>query len=285
MAFDSTRIVDQLNLKGSLPEGRFTDQELLDLTYDSLLSEVVPIVLLAREDYYVTYIDYPVTAGQDTYDLPSRALNGVLREVKLIRGTQIVDLTRRDLESIRTTQSGTPNSFYTSGDSLVLYPSPSVTQDTLRVYYFIRPSKLVPVSSCGRITAISGNDCTITIPSGWTTANTFDLVKGTGSFKIISIDLSATSVASGIVTFSSTLPTSLQIGDYITLSGETCFPMLPPEGHIALIQSAVTTALESIGDATAQTSAAKTEKLLSNFKSILGTRIQGAPKALGRRLL
>lgn len=285
MAFDTTRLVNQINIKGSLPEGRFEDQELLDFAYDSMLSEVVPTILMTREDYFVTYKDYTITASQAGYTIPTRALNGIVREVKLVRGTQVIDLERIDLEKISSTQTGTPNSFYVAGTYVYLYPTPATTEDTLRIYYFMRPSKFVPTSECARITAINGNTCSITIPTGWDTSDTFDLVRGRAHFDPLAIDLEASSVSGGAITFTSTVPSELQVGDYVTLAEETCFPQLPPEGHVPLVQSAVTSALESIGDPNAATSASKTQALLERFRGVLSTRVHGAPKALGRRLL
>lgn len=285
MSFDSTRIINQMNLKGSLPEGRFSDQELLDFAYDSLLSEIVPVVLMAREDYFVTYADQAVTQNQAAYPIPTRALNGVVREVKLLKDNCVVNLTRTDVDKITTTQTGDPKEFYTLGDSLYLYPTPSATTGTLRIYYFQRPSKLVPASECARITAIDTgtNSVTVSIPTGWTTADTFDLVRGKAHFDVLALDLTASSVGSGAITFSS-LPSDLAVGDYVTLAEESCFPRLPPEGHVALIQSAVTAALESLGDSSAIASANKTTALLQAFKAVLSTRVQGE-FSLGKPLL
>jgi len=73
------------------------------------------------------------------------------------------------------------------------------------------------------------------------------------------------------------------VGDYIALAEETCFPFLPPEGHVTLMQSAATACLESIGDPAAANSAAKTTLLLENFKRVLCVRVQGET-ALGTPL-
>lgn len=275
-----------MNLKGSLPNGTFQDQELLDIAYDVLLSEMIPLVLAAREDYLVFSQDFAITASQTAYPVPSRALNGILREVKLIRGgTDIINLTRQDVESITTLVVGTPTDFYMQANNVCLYPTPSTTLDVLRLFYFIRPSKLVPVASCGQITGISGNTVNLTIPPTWTTSNTFDLVRGRAHFDIQGIDLVASSVAGGAITFTSTLPSTLVVGDWVTLSEETCFPYLPPELHIALVQGAVTVALESMADPNAPQSAQKAERLMTNAKSVLDTRVVGEAKALGTRLL
>jgi hypothetical protein len=283
--FDTTRLVAQMTIKGSLPDGRFTDQELMDFAYDALLSDVVPAILDAREDYYVRTLDYAITAGQTAYDIPPRALYGDLREVKLIRGTTVLDLRRIDLEDVSTTVAGVPNSFYISGNQACLYPTPVQTIDTLRMSYCIRPSRLVSTAECARITGISGNDLTVTIPTGWTTGNTFDLVKGRGGFDILDFDLASTAVGGTTITLTNAPPSTLVVGDYISLAEETCLPFLMPEAHVALIQYAVATALESMGDASAEIMAQKAESLKTKFQTEIKTRVQGAPKQLGRRLL
>lgn len=288
MAFTATRLLAQIKIKGSLPEGRFTDQELLDFAYDSLLSEIVPAIVMSREDYLVTYADQSITASQAAYPIPARALNGTVREIKLVRADGvIVDLPRIDLEDVRGTDYTGETAFYVSGDDIIVYPTPTTTQDSLRVYYSARPSRLVPDDECAAITAINTatKTVTITIPTGWTTANTFDLVKGTGRFQPLGVDLTATSVTGGEIVFTNTLPTTLAVGDYVTLAQETCLAPIPPEGHVALVQAAVTSALESIGNPLSDKSAAKAQALLVAFKAVLSTRVEGAPKALGRRIL
>lgn len=288
MAFDTTRLVAQMTLKGALPDGRFEDQDLLDLAYDCLLSELVPAVLSAREEYYVTFQDVAVTANVARIPVPARAMNGVLREVKLVKlSGQVVDLDRIDLEDVGSTTPGTPQAFYLEGNSIVLHPTPDATSgDVVRLYFFLRPSKLVTVAECAIITAINGNVLSVTPPTGWSTGNTFDLVRGRAHFDVLGMDLAADTVDGSSITFTEDVPTTLQVGDYVALAEETCFPFLPPEGHVALVQAGVTSALESMGDAqSAATSAAKTASLIQSFKSVLSVRIQGAPKQLGTSLL
>jgi len=275
MAFDTTRLLAQIISKGCLPEGRFSDQEILDFAYDCLLSEIVPLVIDARQDFLVTYVDIPVIANQIAYPIPARAVNGVVREVKLLSGSNIINLERCDLEDITDSNSAQPHTFYVVGNDLCLYPVPSQSNSvSLRVYYFIRPSRLVPVIECAKITAINGNILSITTPTGWTISDTFDLVRGRAHFDLLSLDLVPVSVSEAAIEFAS-VPASLQVGDYLALSEETCFPYLPPEGHVALMQSAATACLESIGDPASVNSAAKTALLIENFKRILCVRVQG----------
>lgn len=289
MAFDTTRLLEQIDLKGCLPTGRFEDAELLALAYDVLLSEIAPEIIRIREDYYVAYDDTSITAGQDAYPIPGRAMGGVLRDVKLIdsSGEDLEDLERTEIEKIDRIESGDPDRFYMQGDDVILFPNPATTSGTLRQYFFMRPSKLVATTECGAITAIntSTRTVTLTIPTGWSTSSSFDLVKGRAHYKILDWDLSASAVGGGSITFTTTLPSALQVGDYVCLAEESCFPFMPPEGHPSLIQSTVAAALESIGHPSAEREAAKAKMMKDNFTRLLSVRVQGAPKRLSPRVL
>jgi hypothetical protein len=283
--FDTTQLLRMMNLKGDLPAGRFTDQDLLDLAYDCLLSEMLPAIMIAREDYYVTSQDAAITANQASYLIPNRALFGKLRDVKVLKGAELCNLRHKDLEDIRTTAPGSPCAFYMVDDTVVLDPPPAQTQNTLRLYYFIRPSRLVTVAECAVITAISGTDVTVTIPVGWSNTNLFDIVRGRGRFDILGLDLTATSVSGSTISFANPVPSTVQVGDYVSLAEETCFPYLPPEFHVTLTQYGFASALASIGDPLASAASDKAQGLLAAAQSPIKTRVDGEPKRLGVRLL
>lgn len=285
--FDTTQLRAMMILKGALPDGRFEDSDLLALAYDTLLSDFVPAVLACREDYYVYSVDTAVTANQAAYPLSPRGIGADLREVKLVRADGVVlNLPRIELEDVATTVVGEPEAFYIQNESLILYPTPQATRDTLRMWFFLRPSRLVTAAECAQITAIAGNVLTVTTPTGWTTANTFDLVKGRGRFEPLAIDQAASSVTSSAITLSGTAPSTLVVGDWVTLAEETCFPFLPPELHPALAQLAAAQALMALGDM--QNGSAmeqKGQQMLLSAQSLIKTRVQGEPKALSRRIL
>ena len=284
--FNTTRLISQVNLKGALPEGRFTDQEILDLASDALISEIAPMLVASREEFYVWDKDHTVTASQAAYAIPHRAVGATLREVKLVSGTKITDLIRIDPEEIESTETGSPTSFYLKGNNVVLYPTPNATGDTLRLSYFIRPNSLVPTSECGQITAISTNTLTVTVPTGWSTSDTFDLIQGSSGYVIKGIDLTATQVNAGSIVMTATPPSDLVVGDYISLAGEACFPHIPADAHQLLVQLTVVSCLEAMGDlvnlAPAQ---ARANALRDAFKALLSSRIQGAPRKFTSALI
>lgn len=284
--FNTTRLISQVNIKGALPSGRFTDQEILDLASDALISEVAPMYIAAREEYYTYDKDHSVVSGTASYSIPHRAVNASLREVKLISGTQILNLDRIDPEDILSTSTGTPEAFYLQGNNVVLYPTPNASGDTLRLTYFIRPNSLVPTSECAQITAISGTTLTATIPSGWSTSSSFDLIQGTSGFELKGIDLAATTVNAGSIIMTATPPSNLAVGDYICLAGESCFPHIPADAHQLLVHLTVAACLESMGDqVNLVPAAAKVQLLKQALGAMLGNRIQGAPRKFTSSLI
>ena len=287
MAFDTTRLVEQVTITGCLPTGRFSNDELMEMAYNVMLSEMVPLIIGVREEYYVRSYDEALAAGQGAYLIVSRAIGGTLREAKMIVGNDIIDLTRKDLEEITSVRTGTPEGFYLQGNEVILDPAPAAASGSLRQFYFIRPSRFVAPTSCAQISAIDRGTNTIsaTLPSAWTTADSFDLVRGKAHHDILSTDLAASGVGSGQITFTSSLPASLAVGDWVCLAEQTCFPFLPLEGHAALVQATAAAALESIGHPNAERTAAKANVLKENLKSILAVRVQGAPKRLAARVL
>lgn len=288
MAFDTTRLIAQVTLHGGLPTGRFEVEELLDIAYDTMLGEIVPEIIDIREEYYVRKHDDSIVAGQADYPIVSRALAGTLRELKLISGgSAINDLDRRDPEDISAVRTGTPDGFYLQGNDVILDPTPDSALGTLQQSYFIRPSKFVTVASCAAITAIdtATRTVTVSIPSGWSTTDTFDLVKGRAHYDPLAIDLEASSVGAGSITFVADLPSKLRVGDYVTKAEETCFPHMFPEGHMALAMATAAAALQSIGDPRGELTAGKAKMLIENFKRLIAIRVQGAPKMLSPRII
>lgn len=289
-AFDTDRIVQQITIKGALPDGYFADQELLNLAYDCLLAEITPLILNKREEYYVRQIDYPIVANQASYAIPHRSIGMQLREVKWVSGNYLRHLERIDPRYADRSDLGQPYRFYLENNNVVLWPKPSATQDVLRLSYFFRPSRLVPVSECGKIIAFDPALKTITVgslPVGWSISNEFDLIKGKGGYEVTAFDQVATNVDSiaNTITFTDDLPSTLAINDYVALAEESCFPYMPQEAQIALIHGTVCSCLESMGDPALGASLQKFAEQKAFIERMLATRIEGQPKSFRTAVL
>jgi hypothetical protein len=285
--FTTNRLIDQVTLKAALANGDFSPQEILDLAYDALIAQLVPLLVTLREDFFVKNQDLLIEANKSHYSIPSRAAGSVLRDIKIIRGDEIVPIFRIGREEITTTRTGEPSSFYLEENSVVLYPTPSQSNHILRMAYFIRAPQLVPLSECGRINSIDTNTNTINgdFPSSWNTTNSYDLINS-NSYENKAIDLEATSVSSSTISFSSALPTNLRVGDYVSLAEQSCFIQIPADAQQILVDMTVVNSLEAKGDrdgiAIAQQ---KVDRQIQILRTMLQERVEGRPQRFRTRLI
>ena len=281
---NTTDLLSKVKLKAALPEGRFTDPEILELAYDALLAELVPLIVTMREEYFVKSETSTITAATP---ISSRALGLALREVKMVVNNRLVDLPRINLEDVTSMDVGTPEFFYLENNSIVLYPPPNNSTDKIKQSFFFRPSKLVTIVETATITAINTATgvITATIPAAWTLANKFDLVSAQPGHDVISWNLVASSVNLTDVTIAS-VPVTMAVGDSICLAGESPYAQIPDEAFDLLSQLTLCDCLSEMGALTElQAAQAKVEKLKTSLASILSNRVQGAPKKFRTSLI
>lgn len=283
MAFDSAYLLTQVKVKASPPEGRYTDAEILQLANDCMISHVVPMIISLKEEYYVTSEDQNLTANVSSYPIPWRALGLSLREVKKIQDTNIIDLDRMSPEEITSTVvSNATRGFYIQAQDVVVYPTPSSTQDSIRLYYFLTPSKMVAVTDCAVITAIDTGTGVVTAapPTTWTTSSSLDFCSQRNGHKTLGSSVSPTAISTTTITFSTAnLPSTLAVGDYVALAGETPYLQCPDVCFDLVVRLVSNELLESMGaQAELQAGIAKADKLQANVVSLLTNRVTGAPK-------
>lgn len=285
MVFNNDYILKQVILKGSLPDGKYSNAEILDVAYDQLLSIVMPFIIGMREEFFVRSESLPIQAGLARYPFPDRAHNLVLREIKLVVGSSVIDLTRLSPEEIQSNNQGTPKGFYLEDDSVVLYPAPQAAQGSLLMTFFQTPSSLVEVNACARITANAGGVLSASIPTEFTPQETYDIVAKRNGHKIKLLDLTASSVTDTEIAFAGDL-SEVEIGDYVCLSKTTPFPQVPDGVQPWLIMLTVTELLESMESLnSAAIARGKAQMLEQKLTGTLGIRVQGAPKRFRTKLI
>jgi hypothetical protein len=279
MAFNTSRFLDLVKLKGAIPTGRLSDSEILEVAYDVLLAEVQPLLISLREEYYVSQSSTSVVSGTANYPINPLALGLVLRELKLTVDGTIYDLERIDPITVNDSNSGIPTKFWLQGESIVLYPTPSVS-GTLTQSFFRRINKPVEISSTAAITQINtvSGVVTATPVTGWTTTNTFDLISRNNGNAVLASGLTATAVGSSDITFTaSDLPAALAVGDYIALVGESPYIQVPDDAIPLVQHMTVRDILESMGDAAGmQAAMAKIDRITAAIGRIMSDRVFGA---------
>jgi len=244
----------------------FSDSDLVNIMNFEMDSKIMPLIDNQAEEYGIYLDDIPYSNSITQYDLPSRALGGKLRSVTFVdpNGNE-VRIPRLRVEDIMSNVNATGLAinpalwgFYFQNNKIITYLSSvnggSSAFPTLRLRYIRQPSTLVLSSACGEVTHIAGNVVTVdNVPTTFTTSSTYDLVSNSPQmFVSLGDDLTVTAVTTGVagtITFTNAPPSTLQIGDWVCLAGQSPIPQIPYNpGFQLLLQLSAAKCLEIHGD-------------------------------------
>lgn len=159
-------LIRSIRLRGFIPESQrtFEAQDFLDIATEKINIGLMKEIITARGDYLVYYEDIPLQEGIQGYSIPDRAHGDKLRDAAIVDSdgrtkrelTQITleELTdyRYDYQSIGYSIS---EPFYMQNNQLILINKNINSGDCLRMYFYMRPNKLVTEQRA--MTAISVN--------------------------------------------------------------------------------------------------------------------------------
>jgi hypothetical protein len=234
---------------------------------------------------FLTLKEVTVVNGQKSYRFPERAIGSALKT--LMYGTdanQVWEIPRVQLSrSQDSVFSGNPDSFYMVGDSLELNPTPN-GGGVLQMWYYLRPSEIVPTSEVATITNIAGTTLTVDtdlsgVLSTSTKADIYSVVTPS-IFK--STDITVNSVgASTIVVPEADVSVDgvlqIEVNDYIALEQTCNVPLIPAEYHPVLAQAVACRLLEALGDLNKlQTGMAKLGEMRSQAMKLIMNRVETA---------
>lgn len=246
-------LITDLKLRGAIPtdQDRFTTAKFLSLANAEMSAKVLPMVLRSRQNYYEYDIDTAINAS-GLYHISTRAYLGTVSNVALVDTDARFDLpwlseeAETDLDEPRDGNAGV----ILKRNTFQLKPASGLGYTSLRQTILLRPGTFVATSAAAQITAISGTTLTFaatTIPSTWTTSNTFDLVQGSPQYDTLGIDLTASSVGATTIVLSATPNSRLAVGDWISLAGQTPVIQLPEAFSYFLSQRVANTCMRSMG--------------------------------------
>lgn len=297
MAYLSTDLLISVKKRANVPtsQSTFTASDIYRFADEEIRSKILPLVLKNIEDYYTAKSDTLISPTQSTYSIPDRAVGAKLRDVELVlvADTQTrIALERLNREDLLASYTGAgtgrfirrKQGFYLDGNKITIYPNPiGIGPDWyLRQTYYTRPSKIVDTTECGIITSIDtvNNHIDIaSLPSGMSTATPVDLVKATPHFDCHAIDQTISNIAGTTLTFASTLPTDLAVGDYVCLANQSCVVQVPVELEPLLYQYVVVRILSSQGDKEQlETEVAELKKMEENALILVTPRVDGKAK-------
>lgn len=285
----------------------FLDQE--------MRTTIIPLVLAAQEEFWVTNYDQPVLQGVFNYTIPQRAAFATWRDVVFVdRNNNEINMSMLSPEYLKLTYPAGGNpplyvfGFILQNDQIILYPNTAgtPTQYRLRMKIKRRPNNLTEVTNCAQVISIDTVTNIVTVnavPPTWAATDTFDIIPNSPQFTSLRDDQTISTLSPTTLTFSSPgndpftgLPISplpfntqtqkftMKPGDWICPSQMSCIPQVPYDMFSMLVQRGAIRSLEALGDTqNLQVAERRYQDMAVDFARTVSPRIDGTPKKIVNR--
>lgn len=296
-------IVDSVQAHPLMPlsANTLTEARIIEFLDEDMRSTLVPLVLAAKEEFYVENYDQTPTQGVYNYTIPRRAAFATWRDVVWVdpNGNEIA-MTELAPEYVKITYpAGNLPPLYTFGfvlqnDHIILWPPNS----TVPVNYQLRmkikraPNHLTPAENCAQVTSVDPNNSQVTLNGNgdttWTTSLTFDTIPNYPQFTSLGDDLTISAInqvtpAATVITFDE-YPTGIAVNDWVCPAQLSPIPQIPYDMFPLLIQRGVIRCLESLGDTqNLQVAERRYQDMAADFARTVSPRIEGTRKCLVNR--
>jgi hypothetical protein len=305
----SNQLITSLKRRAMLPSDAvtFSTQDFLDIINEELETRIVKILLQNHEEYLVNNYDIPLSDAnlynEGSFRIPYRALGNKLRGAAFLNSDGVISsLTRIEPENLKFFQKigYQTYSFYIQNDLLILTQS-TVARDAnwLRMYYYLRPSKLVEDSNAAIIQSIDSTTGIVTVdkfPVGFSAASQYEFTQAKTPNRLYRYDIAPISIDPTNLTMTfnpqdlandsnsiddESRKIGIVPGDYVTLTGTSIVPQVPMELHPYLAQCAACACLEALGDMQGlQLAQQKLVFLEQSLADLFDNRVEGAPQKI-----
>lgn len=291
MSWTTTDLLNSIKKRGLIPTSQttFQDVDLLRFANEELQMQIVPMLMSIREEFFVESTDQALVAAQANYNIPTRAIGRKLKELLYLdAGGMVRMVPRLDHEDYAELgfqlEMSEPQMYYLQADDIYIVPQPASSPvGSLRFFYFQRPNDLVTVAETAKIASFDLVAKTVivnAVPSTFATSTLCDIVAGVPGFRNRSIDNAITNITSTTLTLT-TMPSNLQVGDYLCLSGQSPLPQIPVELHPILAERVVVKVLQALNDAQgAQMAQMKLQEMEPKVLGLLTERVEGSPRKI-----
>lgn len=286
--YDVEQLILTIKRACSVPTSQltYTDVDWAALATDALQTEVVPLIMSTREDFFLTFEDV-LSPADGVIPFPSDAVGSKLRNVCYVSQKNpliLISLPRIDLDVVAGVgfyNVATLAGFYIQGSDLILYPNTSVPQNTeIRLYKYRRSLNLADPQSYGRVLSVDPDTNTVVldfVPYAWTAGTELNSIGSRPNFLITNPLATISAVSSPSIVLDSIL--GIEVGDYISELGYSAIPQIPVEAMNYLAQLTATSALMGLGDREgAKISNEAAEKLKASLLIMISQRVDGSVK-------
>lgn len=281
-------LVTDVKTTASVPtvQPRFSNDGIINIMTRILQSKIVPLMMGAREEYFVDYEDFTIVQGSTTgYPIPSDAVGMKIRDVVLVNQSGVLNLTglpRLSLEQISGYYFGqvVPFGFYIQNNNVILWPPNQTTpSNTLRMYFLRRTNVLTASENCGQVASIVGSVVTLEddAPGDWEVGTILNAIDNNPAFNTQARGLEITNVSGADVTVDSV--DDLEEGYWLALEGYSPIAQVPVEVQQLLVQATALEILKSLGDTEGYQKLEIEYKQLTQYVlNVITPRADGNPK-------
>lgn len=293
MVWTADDLVAAVRVRAQLPavagDGAMTDADILTLANEEISLRLVPLVRRSRGDYFVSIHDVPIVNGTGAYRVPERAQTSGLREVTILdssgREWPVPQMHLEDAGPAQIYGGGWDAvRFYMRGPDVVLVPTPTYPDCTLRMYYHRSHSELVPNAETGTVRWGGGgdSDCFLSdFPAAWSSLTfgfTADIYYQKPPFGIQVMSASVTNVTGDVATIYQVATLGMTAGALygIAYANKTSVVDLPRECWPLLVSALTARVCEVIGDRDAAALAyGLYDRESANIMTLLAPRVEG----------
>lgn len=153
---NSSELIRSIKRRAMIPKDQrtFTDEDFLEMATEEVNIGLMDQLIIARGDYLVYHVDIPLDPEVQKYAIPSRAHGNKLRDVAIIDSNEriVQELSQISLDE-QFDEDGyynyntvVYNTFFIENNEVVLNQDNIEANYALRMYFYMRPNKLVPVA-------------------------------------------------------------------------------------------------------------------------------------------
>lgn len=289
-------LINSIKLRSMAPisQKTFDDDKILSISNEELQTKLVSDLITIRENYFASLQDVSIESGVERYSIPKRAIGGTLKDIFFIDSAgNLSELEYVDYSRILDyqTSGNVPQKYSIMGDEIIVMPTPNVSVGKLRFNFAKMPNAMTFKNQCAKINSIIIAGPTISflvdtdLTSLMSVGTKIDFISSSPPFKTWFEDCSITQITSTQIDVNlssvadiSGVQTNIEIGDYICLSGDSCYPQIPVSFHHILAQMVVVRIFESLGDLNKLNNAKATlDQMRKEATALIKNRVENSP--------
>lgn len=308
---NTTEMLAQLRLNCLLEDAAidYPDSVLLRELSDSFIAKYQSIVVSMRNGFWEQQYYQPLSTGVARYRLTPNA--SVISKIEIGSGSSAnyddIDFSRMpmlqeghsDLFETSFNSLGQPRGYVLRGNDIVVIQTPDSGGYVMRITYLRRPARFYASQNAqagtdrGRVTAVNTTTRAITVnaipfdmslvtPAQIVNGAQVEVIKPSGWFEPSYGIASTASISGLVITITGTQPMrDIAAGDYLRVSGQTDWPMIPEDFHRSVVDTATVKILVQRGyQQKASNFAGDVTSDLQRFEELYQKRVIEEPRVI-----